>query len=49
MNSKYTTERKYRDFIFVDPEDPAPKRSILLKTNKKGFWRRIIEFFKNKY
>jgi hypothetical protein len=46
MNSKYTRNRSYRDFKFVDGDEPTPKRAILLKKNK-SFLERLYNKIKN--
>jgi hypothetical protein len=49
MNSKYTTNRTYRDFKIVDGDEPTPKRAILLKKNKsflERIYNRIKKLFK---
>jgi hypothetical protein len=42
---KYTTNRKYRDFVDVEEDQKTVKKSILLK-KKKGFLAKLKNLFK---
>lgn len=45
---KYTTNRNYRDFKYIEEEESTPiKRPILLKKNK-SILEKIVDAFKGK-
>lgn len=42
MSVKYNINRKYRDFKFIDPEEPSPKKAILIsKPKNKNIFQKI--------
>jgi hypothetical protein len=46
---KYTRNRNYRDFDFVDPEERTPKKAILIPDiKKKNILTRLFDKIKGK-